>query len=253
MASVICEGTVLAECWQSTIAPRRCAKRGRREACRRRSRLHAQRRASNLRSRGQSTRALPVCYANDVKYNRHSTHHFTLPGTYGEPTTAANQEQYAACRAGAGASMVRDGPRGRRSATRGRAPVHFQVCSPYTYLPPKPKPPPVGRAGGDSGRSVPLYPPWGSNPRLRDGRGACCPLYDDKIQQLGTVPLSHTARLLSQCNTKTLATALDTPCGPPLMASPLPPPGPVGTGAVGGVPAGPGWLPSARSFPATPI
>ena len=69
--------------WLSTIAPRRCAKRGRRKACRRRRRLHAQRRASNLRSPGRSTRALPVCYADDVKYNRHSTHHYILPGTYG--------------------------------------------------------------------------------------------------------------------------------------------------------------------------
>ena len=36
----------------------------------------------------------------------------------------------------------------RRNATRGRAPVHFQVCSPYAYLPPKPKPPPNRRVGG---------------------------------------------------------------------------------------------------------
>ena len=52
--------------WLSTIAPRRCAKRGGREACRRRRRLHAWRRASNLRPPGRSTRALPVYYATDV-------------------------------------------------------------------------------------------------------------------------------------------------------------------------------------------
>ena len=69
--------------WLSTIAPRRCAKRGRREACRRRRRLHARRRASNLCSPGRSTRALPVYYADDVKNKRHQTHHYTLPGTYG--------------------------------------------------------------------------------------------------------------------------------------------------------------------------
>ena len=52
--------------WLSTIAPRRCAKRGRQEGCRRRRRLHAWRQASNLRSPGRSTRALPVYYAADV-------------------------------------------------------------------------------------------------------------------------------------------------------------------------------------------
>ena len=36
----------------------------------------------------------------------------------------------------------------RRNATRGRSPVHFQVCSPYAYLPPIPKPPPNRREGG---------------------------------------------------------------------------------------------------------
>ena len=53
--------------WLSTIAPRRCAKRGRREACRRCRRLHAWRRASNLRSPGRSTRAyIYIYYADDV-------------------------------------------------------------------------------------------------------------------------------------------------------------------------------------------
>ena len=57
--------------WLSTIALRRCTKRGRREACRRRRRLHARRRASNLRSPGRGTRALPLCYADDMQCNRH--------------------------------------------------------------------------------------------------------------------------------------------------------------------------------------
>ena len=119
--------------------------------------------------------------------------------------------------------------------------MHFQVCSPYTYPPPKAKNHHQLEEHGDSGRTVPLYPPWGSNSPVRDGRGACCPLYYDKIQQLGTVLLSHTVRPLSRSNTKTLATARDTPCGPPLPTCLMPPPGHVGTGAVGGVPAGPGW------------
>ena len=156
------------------------------------------------------------------------------------PTTAANQEQQLFVLLAARAPSP---PRttAHRSATRGRAPVHFQVCSPYVYPLPKSKNPLQLEGRGGSGRSVPLYPPWGSNLPLRDRRGACCPLYYDKIQQLGTVPHSHTARPLSRCSPNTLATALDTPCGPPQMAGPLLPPGPVGTGAVGGVPAGPGW------------
>ena len=36
----------------------------------------------------------------------------------------------------------------RRNATQGRAPVHFQVCSPYAYPPLKPKPPPNRRVWG---------------------------------------------------------------------------------------------------------
>ena len=62
--------------WLSTIALRRCTKRGCIEACRRRRRLHARRRASNLRSPGRGTRALPVCYADDMQCNRHQTHHY---------------------------------------------------------------------------------------------------------------------------------------------------------------------------------
>ena len=161
-----------------------------------------------------------------------------------EPTTAANQEQQLFMLLAAPApspprfATAREDVEARRGAG---PPCTFRYARPILiHRQNQKKPPPLGRSG-DSGRSVPLYPPWGSNPPLRDGRGACCPLYYDKIQQLGTVPLSHTARLLSRCNTKTLATALDTPCGPPLMAGPLPPRGPVGTGAVGGVPAGPGW------------
>ena len=80
--------------WLSTIPPRRSTKRGCREACRRRRRLHARRRASNLRSPGRGTRALPVCYADDMQCNRHQTHHYTPPRTHGRLKCAHHRRHH---------------------------------------------------------------------------------------------------------------------------------------------------------------
>ena len=164
-------------------------------------------------------------------------------GTRSGPTTAANQKRQLFMLLATPApsppriATAREDVEARRGAG---PPCTFKYARPiHTYR--QNQNHHLLEEGGGLGRSVPLYPPWGWNPPLRDARGACCPLFYDKIQQLGTVPLSHTVRLLSRCNTKTLATAHDTPCGPPLTTCPLPPPRHVGTGAVRGVPAGPSW------------
>ena len=86
-----------------------------------------------------------------------------------------------------------------------------------------------------------LYPPRGSNPPPRNGRGVRYPLYYDEVLLQGTVYPPHTDSRISPRVPQKLATACDTPCAPPHTIGLLSPPDRGGTSDVGGVPAGLGW------------
>ena len=116
------------------------------------------------------------------------------------PTTAANQEQqlFMRCWPAPAPSpprfaTAREDVEARRGAG---PPCTFRYAHPILNHRQKAKNHQQKGKAGDSGCSVRLYPPRGSNPPLQDGRGACCPLYYDKMQLSGTVHPSHSVRQL---------------------------------------------------------
>ena len=110
-----------------------------------------------------------------------------------------------------------------------RPPVHIQVCSHLTTPTPK------------AGRSAVPSPLRGSNHPLWNGRDAHYQLCYDKFLPQDVVCPANRIKRLVPGGTRKLATEPCTPCVSQPAVYPQLPPGHAGTGAVGGVPAGPGW------------